>query len=87
MRADIFVTDDEPSIRGALVKRLTRRGHHAVGLQHCLLDLVLLDLKMPGLSGLETLKHERQLVPATIVILLAAVWDGAGAVETMKLGA
>lgn len=54
MRADIFVTDDEPAIRGALMKRLTRQGHHAVGydsgdallagLQHRLPDLVLLDL-------------------------------------------
>jgi len=96
MRADIFVTDDEPSIRGALVKRLTRQGHHAVGydsgearlawLQHRLPDLVLLDLKMPGLSGLETLTHGRQLAHAAIVIMLTAYETVQDAVETMTLG-
>jgi CheY-like chemotaxis protein len=97
VRADIFVTDDEPAIRGALVKRLMRQGHHAVGydsgeallagLQHRLPDLILLDLKMPGLSGLETLKHVRQLAPAAIVIMLTAYGTMQDAVETMKLGA
>lgn len=97
MRADIFVTDDEPAIRGALVKRLTRQGHHAVGydsgdarltgLQHRLPDLVLLDLKMSGLSGLETLTHVRQLAPAAIVIMLTAYETMQDAVDTMKLRA
>ncbi|NOT21431.1 MAG: sigma-54-dependent Fis family transcriptional regulator [Nitrospiraceae bacterium] len=97
MGAVIFVTDDEQAIRSALVKRLTRQGHHAVGyesgeellagLQQSLPDLVLLDVKMPGLSGLETLKHVRQLAPATIVILLTAYGTVQDAVETMKLGA
>src|SRR2546425_4356446 len=97
MRAVIFVTDDEQAIRGAIIKRLTRQGHHVVGyesgeallegLQHNLPDLVLLDVKMPGLSGLEALKHVRQLAPAAIVIMLTAYGTVQDAVETMKLGA
>jgi two-component system response regulator AtoC len=97
MRAVIFVTDDEQAIRSAIIKRLTRQGHHVVGyesgeallegLQHNLPDLVLLDVKMPGLSGLEALKHVRQLAPAAIVIMLTAYGTIQDAVETMKLGA
>jgi two-component system response regulator AtoC len=97
MRAVIFVTDDEQAIRGAIVKRLTRQGHYVVGyesgeallegLQHSLPDLVLLDVKMPGLGGIEALKHVRQLAPAAIVILLTAYGTVQDAVETMKLGA
>jgi two-component system response regulator AtoC len=97
MPAVIYVTDDEQAIRGAIVKRLTRQGHHAVGyesgeallegLQHNIPDLVLLDVKMPGLSGLEALKHVRQLAPATTVIMLTAYATVQDAVETMKLGA
>ena len=97
MRAVVFVTDDEPAIRAAIVKRLTRQGHRAVGyesgetllvaLKHDLPDLVLLDLKMPGLSGIETLKQVRQLAPAAVVIMLTAYGTVQDAVEAMKLGA
>jgi two-component system response regulator AtoC len=97
MRAAIFVTDDEQAIRTAIVKRLIRQGHHATGyesgealleaLQHNLPDLVLLDLKMPGLSGLDALKHVRQLAPAATVIMLTAYGTVQDAVEAMKLGA
>ncbi|HLZ35699.1 MAG TPA: sigma-54 dependent transcriptional regulator [Nitrospira sp.] len=97
MRAVVFVTDDEQAIRTAVVKRLTRQGHHAVGyesgealieaLQHEFPDLVLLDVKMPGLGGLETLKRVRQLAPSAMVIMLTAYGTVQEAVEAMKLGA
>ncbi len=97
MRAVVFVTDDEQAIRAAIVKRLTRQGHRAVGyesgealleaLRHELPDLVLLDLKMPGLNGLDTLKALRQLAPSAMVIMLTAYGTVQDAVEAMKLGA
>lgn len=97
MRAVVFVTDDEHVIRAAIIKRLIRQGHHAVGfasgealleaLQHNIPDLVLLDLKMPGLSGLEVLKDVRQLAPASTVIMLTAYGTVQDAVEAIKLGA
>jgi len=97
MRATIFVTDDEQTIRAAIVKRLIRQGHHAVGyesaealleeLQRNVPDLVMLDLKMPGLSGLEALKHVRQLAPSATVIILTAYGTVQEAVEAMKMGA
>jgi two-component system response regulator AtoC len=97
MRATIFVTDDEPAIRAAIVKRLSRRHHRVVGydsgealiraIEHDPPDVVMLDLKMPGLSGLDTLKQLRPLVPHALVIMLTAYGTVQDAVEAMKLGA
>lgn len=97
MRAIVFVADDEQVIRTAIVKRLIRQGHFAVGyesgeallqgLEQKLPELVFLDLKMPGISGLDTLKQVRQLAPSAIVIMLTAYGTVSNAVEAMKLGA
>ena len=82
MNATIFVTDDEPAIRSALVKRLSRRHHRVVAfesgeallqaLDHEVPDLMLLDVKMPGHSGLEALKACRVKAPFALVIMLTA---------------
>jgi two-component system response regulator AtoC len=97
MRAVIFVTDDEQPIRSAIVKRLTRQGHRVEAfesgeavlqaLHHELPDLVLLDVKMPGLNGLDVLRKVRQLAPSAMVIMLTAYGTVQDAVEAMKLGA
>jgi two-component system response regulator AtoC len=97
MRAVVFVADDEQVIRTAIVKRLIRQGHFAAGyesgealvqeLEHKLPELVLLDLRMPGMSGLDALKQVRRLAPSAIVIILTAYGTVQDAVEAMKLGA
>jgi two-component system response regulator AtoC len=80
-----------------LVKRLSRR-HHRVSafesgeallqaLDHEVPDLMLLDVKMPGLSGLEALKACRVKAPFALVIMLTAYGTVQDAVEAMKLGA
>ncbi len=97
MKAHIFVADDEPAIRSSLVKRLSRRHHRVTafesgealikGLDQDVPDLILLDIKMPGLSGLETLKACRAKAPYSLVIMLTAYGTVQDAVEAMKLGA
>ncbi len=97
MRATIFVTDDESAIRTAIVKRLSRRHHRVVGfesgeallkaLEQDMPDLVMLDLKMPGISGLDALKQLRPLAPHALIIMLTAYGTVQDAVEAMKLGA
>lgn len=97
MQSVIFIADDEPAIRSALVKRLTRL-HHTVrafdsgealieALERELPDLVLLDLRMPGLGGIGTLKVLLQKAPQSPVIILTAYGTVQDAVEAMKLGA
>ncbi len=97
MSASIFVVDDEPAIRTAIVKRMGRRHHQARGfesgealldaLDHDVPDLILLDLKMPGMSGLDVLKTLQQKSPHTLVIMLTSYGTVQDAVEAMKLGA
>ena len=97
MRANIFVTDDDDVVRQAISRRLAKR-HHQVrsfdsgealleALDHDVPDLILLDLKMAGLSGLETLKHIRAKSQQALVILLTAYGTVEDAVEAIKLGA
>ena len=97
MKASIFVTDDDNAVRSAIVKRLSRRQHRIrpyesgeallAAVEHDVPDLILLDLKMPGLSGLEVLKTLREKAPRALVILLTAYGAIEDAVEAMKHGA
>ena len=97
MQASIFVTDDDEVVRASITRRL-ERSHHLVrdfdsgesllqALDHDVPDLILLDLRMSGMSGVETLKHIRQKAPQALVILLTAYGTVEDAVESMRLGA
>ncbi|GKS57006.1 hybrid sensor histidine kinase/response regulator [Nitrospira sp.] len=97
MGIGILVADDEPDIVQVLTDRLTWLGHEvtAVGdgqaalttLQSRPTDLVFLDLEMPRLSGIETLKRIRQRWPEQPVIILTAHGSIPLAVQAMKDGA
>ena len=97
MRATIFVTDDDEVVRQAISRRLAKRHQDIrsfdsgeallVALDSDLPDIILLDLKMTGMSGLETLKHVRSKTQQVLVILLTAYGTVEDAVEAMRLGA
>ena len=93
----VLVIDDEESVRNLLQRMLTEAGYNVVTAangQEALdkvselnIGVVLLDIKMPGMSGIEAL---RQLVggrPDICVIMATAVGDAQTAVEAMKMGA
>jgi two-component system response regulator AtoC len=97
MQHTIFIVDDQPAFRNALDKQLCRMQHRVrsfssgqelfLAVEEEVPDVVLLDLKMPGMSGLDVLKTLRLKVPETVVILLTAYGTVEDAVSAMKLGA
>ncbi|TMQ27856.1 MAG: response regulator [Nitrospirae bacterium] len=97
MPASIYVADDEPVLLNALVKRLSQNQHKVrafkagdellAAVEKELPDLILLDLKMPGRTGIETLGAIRANARDAVVIILTAYGTVEEAVEAMKLGA
>jgi response regulator RpfG family c-di-GMP phosphodiesterase len=93
----VLVVDDEPSIREVLTDFLTLDGYDVVSVpdgEHAVqrldaqtFDAVLLDLKMPGISGLDVLVHIQQLDPAPLVIMMTGYGTVETAIEAMKRGA
>ncbi len=96
-RATILVVDDEESIRDILSRRLQEEGYTcetAASGKEALwksfmqdFDLVLTDIKMPGMSGMEVLSQVISDHPDTSVVMLTAVAETHTAVEAMKIGA
>jgi DNA-binding NtrC family response regulator len=63
-------------------------GEDAVKIIHNeLIDLVLLDLKIPKLSGLEVLQKIKEYDPEVIIIMMTATKDARPAIEALKMGA
>ena len=93
----ILIVDDEKNIRLTLTTCLVQSGHQveqAENGEEALtkvsgppFDLVFLDMKMPGINGLETLRRIKKIVPRLQVVMMTAYGTIESAVEAMKLGA
>lgn len=93
----ILVVDDEILVRNFLAETLRRRGIEVVTaengqkafniLKENVFDLVITDMKMPDLTGIDVLKRVKELSPGTIVVVITAFGSIENAVEAMKLGA
>jgi DNA-binding NtrC family response regulator len=96
-RAKLLLVDDEERFRTTLAKRLAESGFEVqtAGSGQDALDLlaktpcdaVVLDIRMPGLSGIETLAEIRKSHIGVEVILLTGDADVPSAIEGMRLGA
>ncbi len=95
--AAVMVIDDEESIREGCRQTLSAEGYRATVAQDgqrgvALVerdrpDVALVDLKMPGMSGMEVLERIRQIDPEIITIVITGYGTIASAVEAMKAGA
>ena len=94
----IMLVDDEVPFVETMVKRLTKRKIETItafsgeeGLEklktHQNLDVIVLDVKMPGMDGLETLKEIKTVSPLIEVIMLTGHATIELAIDGMKLGA
>ena len=96
-RAHILVVDDEINIRGALVTMLEKKGHQVRGvataedglaqLEAAPAELVITDLRMPGIGGMEFLCRLKDAWPDTEVVVMTAYGSIDTAVEAMRYGA
>jgi two-component system response regulator PilR (NtrC family) len=93
---NILICDDERSICEMLDITLRREGYKVETansgemakrkLESALYDVVVTDIKMPNINGIEVLKHAHQISPESAVILITAVDDYEAAVEAVKAG-
>jgi two-component system OmpR family response regulator len=93
----VLVVDDEQDFASAIVERLARRGFLASAvfsgvqaleaMKETEYDAVVLDLKMPGMDGLQTLQAMRQMDPNVKVIVLTGHGTLASGIGGMQLGA
>jgi len=93
----ILIIDDEPAITMALSMSLSADGHDVVSASDGLKgldilkkekpDIILADLKMPGIDGLEVLKRAKQMDDDVEVIIITGHGDIDAAIEALKFGA
>lgn len=93
----LLLVDDEDEFRQTIAKRLAKRGllsDQATGGNDCLsilakkaMDVVVLDVKMPGLGGIDVLRNITEKYPKTEVILLTGQATASDGVAGIKAGA
>ncbi|HEY7617588.1 MAG TPA: sigma-54 dependent transcriptional regulator [Terriglobales bacterium] len=94
--ANILVCDDERSICEMLDIALRRDGHRIETvtsgeagmkkLDSAIYDVIVTDIKMPNITGIEVLRYAHQVSPESAVILITAVDDYEAAVQAVKAG-
>jgi two-component system, NtrC family, response regulator PilR len=95
--ANILVCDDERSICEVLEIALRKEGHRVETvssgeaarkkIDSSLYDLIVTDIKMPRIDGIEVLRHARRISPETAVVLITAVEDVQAVVQAVREGA
>jgi len=92
----VLIVDDEPEVR-AVLRDLLSEGHdcgeaasaeEALNLLHTTpYDLVISDITMSGMSGLEMLPHVKVVSPETVIIMISGVQTIESAIHALRLGA
>jgi len=93
----LLIVDDEPAIRDSLTSWFEEDGFDVDSAEDARaalakldarpVDIVLLDIKMPGMDGMELLKRIRAMVPDVVVIMITAFASVETAVQALKDGA
>lgn len=95
MKSNILVVDDEPVARQSLSDILKLEGHNVIAAPNGQaaveyvrthpVDLMIVDLRMPGMDGLEVVQVVNQVSPETEVILLTAFGSTETAIQALRL--
>ena len=95
-RATILVVDDQESVRALLQRALEQAGYHALTaasgqealdtMSESSAEVMLLDVRMPGQSGLDVLRHSHTEHPDTAIIMVTVLADVNTVVKAMREG-
>ncbi len=95
--ATVLITDDDPSIRQTMETIVRQAGMKSIAvatgeealktIAQCSIDVMLLDVQLPGINGLEVLKQVRERSPDVGVIMLSVIKEISVAVQAIQLGA
>jgi len=93
----ILIVDDDDQLRQSFEKLLTEEGYHAVGaasaetgiqlMAETNPDLIILDVRLPGINGLEAFKIIHRMQPKLPVVIMTAYGTMETAISATKLGA
>jgi two-component system, OmpR family, response regulator len=93
----VLIVDDEEDFVETIVKRLRDRGLEVEGVtsgkaalnavEEKDYDVIILDVKMPGMDGIETLRHIKKKRPLTEVIMLTGHGSVESGIQGLQLGA
>ncbi len=96
-KGTILVVEDEPVLRKLLRYFLAREGYEVrtageslqvfEALQEQRPHVVLLDIRLPGINGLEFLRHIRRTAPEIIIFIISGVLDEATRMQALAMGA
>jgi two-component system, NtrC family, response regulator PilR len=96
-RGRILVVDDERSMRELLMIVLRREGHQVylaedgasavATMERQAIDVLISDIKMPGMSGVDVLREAKRIDPDVVGIMITAYASTESAVEALRLGA
>jgi DNA-binding NtrC family response regulator len=95
--ANILVVDDDENLCAAFRQFLSEEGHNPIivsnaqdaikSVKQAHPDLVIMDIRMPGISGLEALTQIRQADPNAYVVIITAYGTSQTSIEAIRLGA
>ncbi|MCX5776694.1 MAG: response regulator [Candidatus Firestonebacteria bacterium] len=97
IKAKILIAEDDQGIRGLLEQGLESKnynittaanGQEAIGkIKKETFDLILCDIKMPGVGGIEVLKEAKNRNPDTRVIMITGYGEDAAYIDSKRFGA
>ncbi len=96
-KANVLIVEDNEDLCQTLAEVLRKEGkkvrtaftgeHALTILKNDIIDLVLLDIKLPDINGLKVLELIKEMDPEILVVMITALTDARPAVEAMKMGA